>query len=73
MKIEEWDISIKKKTYEERNPWTDGPRQPLNPWLPVVPTTAGKTTCPKCGMTFEGATSYYCVDINCPLFAKAIS
>lgn len=29
------------------------------------------TTCSKCGMTFEGMTSYYCPQNDCPTFMKA--
>ena len=28
-------------------------------------------TCSKCGMTFEGTTSYYCTQNDCPTFMKA--
>jgi len=29
------------------------------------------TTCSKCGMTFEGMTSYYCPQNDCSTFMKA--
>lgn len=29
-----------------------------------------KTHCTKCGMTFEGVTSYWCSEPTCPIFTK---
>jgi hypothetical protein len=29
-----------------------------------------KTKCSKCGMTFDGITSYYCSNNDCPIFLK---
>lgn len=39
--------------------------QPFNPPLEIY-----KTHCNKCGMTFEGATSYWCPEPMCPTFTK---
>lgn len=42
---------------------------PPKPWAPTTPQPAdtGSVTCPKCGMTFSGAFSYYCPNFPCPL------
>lgn len=43
---------------------TPQPSYPANPF----PHTANSTVCGKCGLEFEGATSYYCPSDDCPIF-----
>jgi len=39
------------------------------PYLPSDPNKY-KTHCVKCGMSFEGAISYWCPEPTCPTFTK---
>lgn len=38
---------------------------------PYIPDSLGKTKCVKCGIEFNGVTSYYCSRNDCPTFTKA--
>ena len=50
---------------------------PPEPWAPTTSqpavTSTGSVTCPKCGMTFSGAFSYYCPNSPCPLGIGAVA
>ena len=48
--------------YEYNDDYTPQPR---------VPSFGGVTKCDKCGMVFDGVTSYYCSHNDCPTFVKA--
>ena len=48
----------------------DEPIQPP-PFMPLPDNLKiYQTNCAKCGMSFEGSTSYYCAKPDCPTFTK---
>ena len=65
---EEGDYPIPATPYTPHLPQPLDPVAPLAPPVfPVVPDLSRKTTCTKCGMTFEGVMGYVCNTPGCPM------
>jgi hypothetical protein len=75
MSTGDWDPIVKSDEYKRG--WYDGFNAAKQPHAIPPPNLTGapgmpiSVKCNKCNMTFQGATSYYCSQIDCPLFLKA--